>query len=731
MDLIRRVAEFRLPRCATHSRFQRLCVFAVLCVLWMGLLVLRLWDFQIRRGEELAGRAASQQVEEIEIRAERGAIYDRRGVELALSPFVDSIAVFPEKVNDKAALAQALTESLDLPPGQALEVLSETGFQWVKRFAEPAEADALKLLVVKDEKQAEESGKRRLTGLHFEKEGKRYYPKGSIAAHVVGYVGIDHNGQGGLEQQYDSLLTGQAGKRRVHFDALRRHYEESVVEAPVSGASLYLTIDESIQAVAESSLAEAIASTRARAGSIVMMDPEKGDLLAMANWPTFDPNERPREEGDLAARENYAISHLYEPGSTFKMVTVAAALEEGLTKPTEVIDCQNGWIYIGRRRIRDHKPYSLLTVTEILANSSNVGAIKLGMRLGANRLHEYVRRFGFGAATGIELPGEIDGLVRPAKVWRDGSVASISIGQEIGATPLQMAQAFSIAANGGYMVKPRVVDAIRRPSGEIEQLDAPPRTRVISAETAAKLRAMMEQTVLAGTAREARTPGYRVAGKTGTAQLIDPETRAYSSDRYIASFAAIAPLNDPSIVTVIVLDSPRGREYYGGQVAAPVFPALASQALRFRDVPPTEPIDAGPGLAGAPPTFAAEETAEAAPAPPQVRADRDGAILVSGLAPAVEAVPEPDAEGADLLEDEPVRRAPPARIRVTAVETPDFAGMTVREAMAEGAARGLELDMQGAGLASRQDPPAGTPVQIGTVVRVVFGRMVADAGAAR
>ena len=717
MEVIRRAGQIHLPRCGERSRQRRLLAFVLLSVAWMAMLVARLWEFQIQRGEEFSGKAASQHVEEIEIRAERGAIFDRHGVELALSPFVDSIAVFPQKVGDKATTAQALTDALGLPPGHALELLSRNGFQWVKRFAEPAQAEKLKSLVKKND----------LTGLHFEKEGKRYYPKGSVAAHVVGYVGVDHIGQGGLELQFDKLLTGQAGIRRVHFDALRRQYESSVVAAPIAGSSLILTIDESIQAVAESSLAAAIAQTQASAGSIVMMDPVKGDVLAMANWPTFDPNQRPRGDGDLAARQNYAISHLYEPGSTFKMVTVSAALEEGLTKPSEIIDCQNGWIYIGRRRIRDHKPYGLLTVSEIIANSSNVGAIKLGMRLGAERLHEYVRRFGFGSATGIELPGEINGLVRPAKVWRDGSVASISIGQEIGVTPLQVAQGFSVAANGGYLVKPRIVDAIRKPTGEIEQLEAAPSRRVISAETAAKMRAMMEQTVLKGTARGAYTPGYRVAGKTGTAQLIDPETRTYSSERYIASFAAFAPLNDPSIVTVIVLDSPRGREYYGGQVAAPVFPALASQALRFRDVPPTEPIGASAGRAGAPPLFAANETL-APPRPPEVLADRDGAILVSGLAPAVKSTGKQD-DASD--EQKAPNRGRAAKLRVTAVETPDFAGMTVREALAEAAVRGLELNMSGAGLVVRQDPPAGTPVQVGAVVHVNFGRMIAAAGARR
>jgi len=318
MDLIRRAAEFQLPRCGNRSRFWRLCVFAGLCVLWMGLIVLRLWDFQIRRGAELSGRAVSQHVEEIEMRAERGVIYDRRGVALALSPFVDSIAVFPSKVKNKAAVAAALTEALDLPPGRALELLNRKGFQWVKRFAEPAEVEKLKALV----------GRVDLLGLHFEKEGKRYYPKGAIAAHAIGYVilenrydapadkitvvynGIDHNGQGGLEQRFDDLLTGRNGERRVHFDAVGHQYESSVVREPVAGASLYLTIDESIQAVAESSLAQAVAASRSRAGSIVMMDPVKGDVLAMANWPTFDPNDRPRGNEDLARRQNYAISHL-------------------------------------------------------------------------------------------------------------------------------------------------------------------------------------------------------------------------------------------------------------------------------------------------------------------------------------------------------------------------------------------------------------------------------------
>ncbi len=699
-----------------RSDLGRLLVFGLLCTAWLIAVGWQLFELQVRSRERFVNLAERQHVSSVEIRAERGGIFDRHGAELALSSPVDSVAVFPEKVNDPELVSQILAQVLDVERDEIRAKLRKKGFQWIQRQVEPGQSERLKGFLEQ----------LKLQGVHFEKESRRYYPKGSVAAHVLGYVSVDHTGQGGLELRYDDLLTGEPGARQVHFDALRNRYESRVVKPSRPGGALYLTLDERIQTLAEESLVAAIAETKARAASIVVMDPQNGDVLAMANWPTYDPNDRPRNKSEVEAalklRENYAVSHLYEPGSTFKPVTVAAALDQGLTHPDEILDCQNGAIYVGRRRIRDHKKFGLLSVSQVIANSSNVGVIKIAQRVGAQSFHDYVTRFGFGRKTGIELPGEIDGLVRDWKVWRDGSVASIAMGQEVGVTPLQLAQAISVIANGGKFVRARLVDSIREPSGAMRRLEPSTPKQVIKPETAAALRMMMERTVREGTARLAQTPGYRVGGKTGTAQLIDEVTRRYSTEDYVASFAGIAPINDPSLVTVIVLDSPVG-EYYGGQVAAPVYPELAAQALRFRDVPPTEPTEP----ARRPIQPSAESLADLAEAPrletflasPQVR--DDGVILVSNGSPVLEEETEPG----DDEEEEPVK------LRFTALQTPNLEGMSVREAARRCAALGLRVQMQGAGVAVSQDPPAGAAVEPGDLVRVQFRRILAEASAPR
>lgn len=691
-----------------RRRVLRLYTIGFVCTLWMVLIGLRLWDLQVRQARNLAELAHRQQEGFIEMPAERGAIYDRRGVELALSSPVESIAAFPEKIVDRDLAVSALAQVLGRSETDIRENLEGEGFRWIKRLAEPGETSRLQAF--------------KLAGIHFEDESKRYYPKGSVGAHLLGYVGLDQNGQGGLELVHEDLLSGRPGKKHVSYDAMRKRYDASIVDAPIPGGSLYLTIDERIQSAAERQLARAISETKARAGAVVVLDPQNGDLLASANWPTFDPNVRPRNKADLVRREHYALSRLYEPGSTFKIVTVAAALEEGLTRPEEIIDCQDGWIYVGRRRIRDHKKFGPLSVTDVLARSSNVGVIKLGQRLGAGRLREYVQRFGFGEKTGLGLPGETPGIVRPLKQWKEGSVASISMGHEVGSTPLQMARALAVIANGGYLIEPRVVDSIREPSGKLRRLEPAPRKRVISAETAAKVRAMMEQTVLTGTGRLAATPGYRSGGKTGTAQMLDPETRAYSHDLYIAGYAGFAPLNDPAMAAVIVLEAPQG-DYYGGLVAAPVFPELAAQTLRFRDVAPELPVrspsEPKPGWAAE--LFAdLAETADAEPYPPEWNRASDGAILVSPLA----ALTANAAEDGD--ESELRRSARPANLRVANTLTPDFAGLNMREAVAEGMALGLRLDTQGDGVVLSQDPAAGTPLADGARVQLRFGRLTAQ-----
>ncbi len=681
-------------------RTLRLICAGLVCTLWLGAVVYRLWDLQVRQAEMLAGQAQRQHQGRITMSATRGAILDRNGIELALSTPVDSVGVFPKKVKDPEWLASILAGVLDESESALAAKLSGERFQWLKRQADPGLSERLEEL--------------NITALHFEKESRRYYPKGSLAAHVLGFVDVDHKGLGGLELRYQDALSGHDGQRLVHYDALRQRYETSIVEPPIPGASLQLTLDEGIQGLAEESLEKAIHETRARAGSIVVMDPQNGDVLALANWPTFDPNERP--SGD--EQRNYAVSALYEPGSTFKLVTVAAALEEGLTSPDELIDCQNGTIYIGRRRIRDHKAYDILSVSDVVANSSNVGAIKLGLRLGAVNLHRHVTDvFHFGEPTGIELPSEAAGLVHPAKRWRDGSVASVSMGHEITVTPLQMAQAIAMVANGGKLVRPRLVDAVIDPSGRTRKLERPAPVRVMSAGTAAQVRAMLERTVMSGTGVLAMTPGYRVGGKTGTAQMIDPVTHAYSHEEYMASFAGFAPVNDASMAALIVLEAPRGR-YYGGQVAAPVFRELASQALRYRDVPGDMPPRGAPAPNRDVPAELLADMADYTrePLTPEMPKGADGAILVSGIGP--DPRPKPAASS-------------PAKLRFTGLAAPDLRGVMLREAMAKASRLGIRIETRGRGVVTSQSPAPGAPVERGGVMRLELGRMVAEVRASR
>ncbi len=708
----------------------RLVVFAVLATAWLALVVVRLWDLQIHQAPRLAAKAQLQHENLIDIGAPRGRIFDRFGVELARSTPVDSIGVFPSKVANPELTAALLSKVLGTDPAEIEEKLRKERFQWIRRLAEPGEAERIRELP--------------LAGLHFEQESKRYYPKGSVAAHIVGAVGVDHTGLAGLEQVFEKKLRGTPGQREVQVDAVGRRYASEVTLEPVPGYDLVLTIDQRIQLTAEKELARAIETTRAQAGTVVVMDPSNGDLLGLANWPTFDPNERvPTEEG-LARRKNYALSHMIEPGSTFKIVTVAASLEEKLATPEEEIDCENGRIYLGSRRIRDHRPFGLLTVADVLARSSNVGTIKLGLRLTPERLFNYARRFGIGQTTGLPLPGEAGGLLRPWREWHPHAIGSVSIGQEVGVTALQMARAVSTIANGGLLVTPRVVEAIVSPEGVREERETKPPERVLSAETAATMRALMERVVRGGTARLAQTPGYRVAGKTGTAQKIDPETGRYSTKDYVASFVGFAPVNSPSILAVVVLDSPVGK-YYGGQIAAPVFPGVATEALRFRDVPPELPIDADP----TPPVpaewladFAGDENETGwsegllATFPEPVPAE-DGAVAATASArPAgfswLGVTLPTDGEEAPLREADPALPEPkplersadgseePARLRVVEALVPDFSGVTVGSVITRAHALGLEVKLRGSGKAWRQRPPAGTPVRRGDVVTVDF-----------
>jgi cell division protein FtsI (penicillin-binding protein 3) len=414
-----------------------------------------------------------------------------------------------------------------------------------------------------------------LAGVHTRKEPKRFYPNGPLAANVLGYVGLDGKGLGGIEQVYNEKITGEPGKLFIEKDSRGRAYESTEISGR-PGQTIILTIDQSIQYQAEAALTSAIEQSNAKAGTAIVLDPHTGEILALANAPTFDPNDV--GAASPAARANWAVQNFYEPGSTFKVVAFSAAIEKGLARPSDKIDCQMGSITVAKRVIHDHHPYGSLTLAEALAKSSNVAAIKLGLRVGDPTMHDYITRFGFGSRTGIELPGENAGVVHPLSRWLPSSIGSVAIGQEVGVTPLQMAAAFGALANDGVRVAPHLIREIRNASGVTAYRPTPEQRRVISGETASALRGMLEGVTLNGTAKKAQLDGYTAAGKTGTAQKIDAKTKTYSKTKFVASFVGFAPVNNPAVVIIVVIDEPGG-SYHGGDVAAPVFRQIAEQIL--------------------------------------------------------------------------------------------------------------------------------------------------------
>src|SRR5438067_3702901 len=559
---------------------ERQLLVACLILICIVAIVGRLGYLQLFRHSEYLARAARQQQRTIEITPKRGSIYDRNRDPLAMSIPVDSVFAVPIEIGDAQLAAQLLSRVLGIP-GDVLEAKlgSAQSFVWIARKVPPDRKEAVEALNLK--------------GIYFQKENQRIYPKRDLAAHVLGFVDLDEKGLGGIEYGLDGQIRGKSEKIVVMADARQRWFD-GVEAQRERGADVVLTLDEQIQYIAERELAVAITKTHALAGSVVVMNPNNGEILALANWPKFNPNTA--NEASAEARMNRAVTALYEPGSTFKLITLAAAFDQGIVRPEEVFDCENGAVYVAGHRIRDHKPFGLLTVSGILAQSSDVGAIKIALRLGAPKFYDYIRAFGFGQLTGVDLPGESKGLVRRLENWSAVSIGSISMGQEVGVTPVQLVTAVSAIANGGMLYKPHVIAELLRenkalPADSLRALAEP--RRVIRPETAATLRRLMEGVGLNGTGPLAHLDGWTAAGKTGTAQKIDPATGRYSATQLIASFTGFAPINDPAVTILVSLDSPVG-QHDGGPVAAPVFKRIAEQVLPHLDVPRDVPI--GPRL---------------------------------------------------------------------------------------------------------------------------------------
>src|SRR5689334_11766147 len=548
----------------------RLYLLGAILLLWFVAICGRLVYLQIFSYGKFVKQAGHQQQRAIPLAAKRGIIYDRAGRELAMSVMVDSAFAVPSEVKDLPTAISLITRITGDDYNVVLaDCRAHKTFCWVARKADDQTIQRISSL--------------RLQGIHLQKEPKRFYPARDLAAQVLGSVGMEDSGLSGIEHEYDDQLRGRAGKMFISVDARKRWFSD-VETQPDPGDNVVLTIDKNIQYIAEKELDQAIHDTQAIAGTVIVENPHTGEILALANRPTFNPNSR--KQITPTALTNRAVSYVYEPGSTFKLVTISAALEEKVTNPNEIFDCQMGSIVYNGMRIRDSKPHGLLPVWGVLAESSDVGSIKIALRLGEDRFYKYIRAFGFGQQTGIELPGETRGLSKPVSRWSKVSIAAISMGQEIGITPLQLAGLISSMANDGVYVAPRITAATIQPQTTPQRIAFHPvnEHRVISALTAAEMRQMMQRVVLHGTGTKARLIGYSSAGKTGTGQKVDPATHAYSHTKYVASFAGFAPINNPSVTIVVVLDSAVGL-HQGGQISAPVFSRIAQQVLEYLHTP--------------------------------------------------------------------------------------------------------------------------------------------------
>jgi cell division protein FtsI/penicillin-binding protein 2 len=553
----------------------RLLTVAGLGAVWVLLIAARLYHLQVVRYDHYAGKAERQQQRVVTLDPPRGTIYDARGRELAVSIQVDSAYAVPPEIEDPAATARELAAAIpDLDADKLARLLvkdRDREFAWVARKLDPPVAAKVRAL--------------KLPGIYFLQESKRYYPMGSLAAQILGYVGTDNHGLAGLELLYDEEVAGKEGKRTVLRDAKRGTLispDLSFAEAE-PGHDLHLTIDATIQHIVERELAKAVRERHAKRGTALLLDPATGGVLAMASYPSFDPNHFGRYP--RSRWRNGAIMDVYEPGSTFKIVTAAAALESGLVRPEEEFDCEMGGITLLGIRIRDHKPFGRLTFAQVLEKSSNVGVIKAALRIGDKRLYSTIRGFGFGELTGIDLPGESAGILHPVERWGPLAKAYVAFGQGVSVTPLQLGVAAAAVANDGVRLRPHVVAAVSRGEVRVPKYPQPPVVgRPVRPSTAAELQWMMEGVVTAGTAKAAAVPGYRVAGKTGTAQI--PVPGGYLRNGYLPSFVGFAPADRPIIVGVVAIAEPQGWEYHGGQVAAPIFGAIARQVLLYRGIHP-------------------------------------------------------------------------------------------------------------------------------------------------
>jgi cell division protein FtsI (penicillin-binding protein 3) len=678
---------------------ERALIVGLILLGWALVVVFRLFLLQVFEHDEYV-RAAHRQQQQVEaMQAQRGSIFDRNGTLLAISSASNIVFVNPSRIPNKdiAAALVARILHMDAPRLQrSLEAAAKSkrhsGYLIIDNNVTDQQAAGLKGM--------------NLDWLGIQQGSVRRYSGKCVAAHVIG--GVNGNGVGvsGVELKLNRELAGTPGSRRIERDGKETSYEAEIVKAPVPGRNVGLTIDSELSLVAQEALQKAVVENHAEHGSLVALNPKTGEILALENYPTYDLNERLLPGETPKGRTNLAVVAPFEPGSVFKVVTVSAAMETTSLTPDSVINCGNGVMKLFSRIIHDSHPYSELSVSDVLAKSSNIGAIRIGMQVGNQNLYQYVRRFGFGTRTGVELPAEAPGLVRPLKRWQPTSIGSVPMGHEISVTSLQLAQMGSVIANGGYLVHPHVLAWKQTPGGPREEVARVPPQQILQPHTIELMRAMMRKVVLpGGTAHQLHIPGYAIAGKTGTAQIYDYTHHVYTH-RYNASFMGFAPYDNPTILVVVTISGTTGQAGFGGYAAGPVFVRVMQKALQRLSVPRDQPAEIDELIAKE--KASNGDKNQVSEQDDVTLAEADGPLTAEEIKEAQG--PEAGLSGATADSDP------------DAPKVPNFVGKTVKDVMQEATADGLEVVMLGSGLARTQTPQPGASLMPGERIRVRFAR---------
>jgi len=705
----RRLPHNGLSPVRQSSAVNRLTLLAAILLLWALAIFGKLISLQVVQHSKYAAIARSQQEQRIDIPAPRGSILDRNGQPLAISVPVASVSVNPQQIENLRLATEVLGNTLNLDQSVLSSRLDRArrnhkGFMWVKRRIDPFETDRLKEM--------------HLDWVTFHTESMRHYPKGEVASHVLGAVYKDEEGAAGIERTLDPVLKGRNGSELMVMDVKHRGLDSHIDSEARAGVTLTLTIDERMQYVAERELKAGVEAKHARSGTAIVMNPYTGEILALANYPDYDPNLPPKPGDDPIARFNLGASVPFEPGSVFKIVTLSAALETTTLRPDTLIPTGNGILVLPGRVIHEsHHGYGTITMSEVLEKSSNIGAIMIGSHVGRENMYEYARRLGFGQTAGLPVPAESAGKLRTLDKWGTTSLASISMGQEVSVTSVQLARLGAVIANGGMLVKPKLV--LKR-DDKPEPVEPP--VRVLKPETAITMRQMMEGVVLRGTGRlHGRLDGYTSGGKTGTAQIFDSVTHHYTHN-YNASFLGFAPVTNPALVVLVTVHNTSGENGQGADAAAPVFQKIMTEALRMLDVPKDIPEQ----------LVAAKKPAKERPgefAGDLAIADLGGTSIMEEQDPGVKQLLAEQMKPAPDPDEIPASRGHAVDLVAGAVAVkppgptvPDFRGKSMRFVVEESAASGIDVMIEGSGVARAQVPLPGSPLLRGEPIRIVFTR---------